>query len=52
VAESQTSRTIDDARVQAIAAAAKELVEKRDAWLNPPGASQQELVSRTLSKSL
>jgi type II restriction/modification system DNA methylase subunit YeeA len=40
---------VEDTRVQAIAAAAKELVEKRDAWLNPPGASQQELVSRTLT---
>jgi len=40
---------VDDPRVQAIAAAAKELVEKRDAWLNPPGTSQQELVSRTLT---
>ncbi len=36
--------------MQAIAAAAKELVEKRDAWLNPPGASQKELVDRTLTK--
>ncbi len=40
---------VEDPRVQAIAAAAKELVEKRDAWLNPPGASQQELVTRTLT---
>jgi type II restriction/modification system DNA methylase subunit YeeA len=40
---------LEDARVQAIAAAAKELVEKRDAWLNPPDTSQQELVSRTLT---
>jgi hypothetical protein len=35
--------------VQAIAAAAKELVEKRDAWLNPPGASAAELKKRTLT---
>jgi len=41
---------VEDARVQAIATAAKELVEKRDAWLNPPGATQQELVTRTLTK--
>lgn len=41
---------VDDPRVKAIAAAAKELVEKRDAWLNPPGASQKELVDRTLTK--
>jgi hypothetical protein len=38
-----------DARVEAIAAAAKELVEKRDAWLNPPGASEEELKKRTLT---
>jgi len=29
----------DDPRVKAIAAAARELVQKRDAWLNPPDAS-------------
>jgi type II restriction/modification system DNA methylase subunit YeeA len=39
----------DDPRVQAIAQTAKELVEKRDAWLNPPGASEQELKGRTLT---
>ena len=39
----------DDPRVQAIAVAAKELVEKRDAWLNPPGASAAELNKRTLT---
>jgi type II restriction/modification system DNA methylase subunit YeeA len=38
-----------DLRVQAIAAAAKGLVEKRDAWLNPPGASAAELKKRTLT---
>ena len=38
-----------DPKVQAIAAAACELVEKRDAWLNPSGASQQELTKRTLT---
>jgi type II restriction/modification system DNA methylase subunit YeeA len=38
-----------DPRVQAIAAAAKELVEKRGAWLNPPGASPAELKERTLT---
>ena len=31
---------MDDPRVQAIAAAAAELVAKRDAWLNPAGASE------------
>jgi type II restriction/modification system DNA methylase subunit YeeA len=39
----------DDPRVRAIAAAAKKLVEKRDAWLNPPGASAAELKKRTLT---
>ena len=36
--------------VQAIAEAARELVEKRDAWLNPPGLSEKELKKRTLTK--
>ncbi len=39
----------DDGRVQAIAAAAQELVRLRDAWLNPPGASEAELKKRTLT---
>ena len=39
----------DDPRVQAIAAAAKDLVEKRDRWLNPEGASEAELKKRTLT---
>jgi type II restriction/modification system DNA methylase subunit YeeA len=39
----------DDPRVVAIAQAAKELVQKRDAWLNPPGASEAELRKRTLT---
>ncbi|MCA9966829.1 MAG: class I SAM-dependent DNA methyltransferase [Anaerolineales bacterium] len=39
----------DDPRVVAIATAARELVEKRDAWLNPPGASEAELKKRTLT---
>jgi len=38
-----------DARVAAIAEAARELVAKRDAWLNPPGASEAELKKRTLT---
>jgi len=38
-----------DPRVQAIAAAAKDLVEKRDRWLNPEGASEGELKKRTLT---
>ena len=36
-------------RVQAIAAAARDLVEKRDRWLNPEGASEAELKKRTLT---
>jgi type II restriction/modification system DNA methylase subunit YeeA len=39
----------DDPRVQAIAAAACELVQKRDAWLNPLGASAKDLKSCTLT---
>jgi type II restriction/modification system DNA methylase subunit YeeA len=39
----------DDPKVQAIAQAAKELVEKRDAWLNPPGLGETELKKRTLT---
>ena len=39
----------DDPRVQAIAAAAADLVAKRDAWLNPTGASESELKQRTLT---
>jgi type II restriction/modification system DNA methylase subunit YeeA len=38
-----------DARVKAIAEAAKALVEQRDAWLNPPGTSEAELKKRTLT---
>ncbi len=38
-----------DPRVRAVAAAAKELVEKRDAWLNPPGTPAPELKKRTLT---
>jgi hypothetical protein len=40
---------LDDVRVEAIAAAARELVELRNAWLNPPGASEAELKKRTLT---
>ncbi len=39
----------DDHRVQAIAQAAKELVGKRDAWLNPPDAGLEVLKKRTLT---
>ncbi|MEP7220386.1 MAG: hypothetical protein ABI876_15790 [Bacteroidota bacterium] len=33
----------------AIAEAARELVEKRDRWLNPEGATEPELKKRTLT---
>jgi hypothetical protein len=39
----------DSPLVEAIAGAARELVEKRDAWLNPPDASAEELKKRTLT---
>ncbi len=39
----------DDPRVAVIAAAARELVEKRDRWLNPEGATDAELKQRTLT---
>ena len=39
----------DDLSVQAIGAAGHELVLKRNAWLNPSGASPQELKKRTLT---
>ena len=35
--------------MQAIARAAKDLVEQRDAWLNPPDLSEKELQKRTLT---
>ncbi|HET8638481.1 MAG TPA: DNA methyltransferase [Acidobacteriaceae bacterium] len=38
-----------DARVKAIADAARELVRLRDAWLNPPNTSEDELRKRTLT---
>jgi len=39
----------DAPRVEAIARTARELVAKRDSWLNPPGASAEELKRRTLT---
>jgi len=39
----------DDPCAEAIAAAARELVEKRDRWLNREGASEAELKKRTLT---
>lgn len=41
--------TWDDPRLQAISAASKELVQLRDAWLNPPGLTPAELKKRTLT---
>ena len=38
-----------DSHVKAIGDAARELVEKRDAWLNPPGTSEKEREDRTLT---
>ena len=40
---------LNDPRVHSIAAAAKELVDKRDRWLNPEGASEAELKKRTFT---
>jgi len=34
---------------EAVAEAARELAAKRDAWLNPPDASEEELKKRTLT---
>jgi len=39
----------DNPLVQAIAQAARELVTKRDAWLNPADATPEELKKRTLT---
>jgi len=38
-----------DARVEAIAAAVRELVQRRDRWLNPEGTDEAELKRRTLT---
>jgi hypothetical protein len=38
-----------DPRVTAIAEAARELVEKRDLWLNPVGMTEADLKKRTLT---
>ena len=43
------SEPAGDPRVDAIAQAARELVEQRDAWLNPPDVSEAELKKRTLT---
>ena len=39
----------DSPLVEAIAGAARELVAKRDDWINPPDASSEELKTRTLT---
>jgi len=39
----------NDARVEVIASAARDLVAKRDAWLNPPDISESDLKKRTLT---
>jgi type II restriction/modification system DNA methylase subunit YeeA len=41
--------TKDTAMVRTVAEAARELVAKRDDWLNPPDASAEELKARTLT---
>lgn len=43
------SEPVDDPRYQAIAEAARELNEKREAWLNPPNAEVATLKARTLT---
>lgn len=40
---------VDDPRLQAIAAAAENLNDLREHWLNPPDASEAELKKRTLT---
>ncbi|MGI5835679.1 MAG: class I SAM-dependent DNA methyltransferase [Chloroflexota bacterium] len=40
---------IGDPRVEAVAQAARELVERRDQWLNPEGATEAALKERTLT---
>lgn len=39
----------DDPGVEAIVRAVRELVQKRDRWLNPEGATEEELKKRTLT---
>lgn len=43
------TETQNDPRVQAIAEAARELVQYRDNWLNPPGLAEADLKKRTLT---
>lgn len=39
----------EDPRVRSVAEAARELIAKRDAWLNPPSTAEKELKNRTLT---
>ena len=43
------SEPAGDPRVEAIAQAARELVEQRDAWLNPPDLTTKRIQKRTLT---
>ncbi len=43
------SEPLGDPRVEAVAESARDLVEKRDRWLNPPRAAEAELRQRTLT---
>lgn len=45
-----TKGRANDPSAERIAVAARELVKKRDAWLNPPGAVAAELAVRTLTR--
>jgi type II restriction/modification system DNA methylase subunit YeeA len=45
-----TKQPPNDSTTKKIAEAVRELVERRDAWLNPPGATTAELASRTLTR--
>ena len=38
-----------DLRVDAVVTATRDLVEQRDRWLNPPGATESDLKARTLT---
>jgi hypothetical protein len=39
---------VEDPRYRAIAEAAEDLMAQREAWLNPPSLSEQDLQGRTL----
>ena len=45
----QADKSVCDSLAQGIAATAKDLVDKRDRWLNPEGVSETELKKRTLT---